>query len=46
MDAPLVQPRLLAFIAVKSGAIGGHQLSLQSRHKVTQGYPSEPTTLV
>ena len=27
MDAPLVQPRLLAFITVKFGAVGGHQLS-------------------
>ena len=27
MDAALVQPRLLAFIAVEFGAIGGHPLS-------------------
>jgi len=46
MNAAPVQPSLLAFIAVEFGAIGGHQLSLQGSHKVTQGYPSEPTTLV
>jgi len=46
MDVALVQPRLLAFIAVKFGAIDAHPGALQSGHKVTQGYPSEPTTLV
>ena len=35
MNAAPVQPRPRAFIAVELGAIGGHQLTLQSSHKVT-----------
>ena len=31
MDVALVQPRLLAFIAVKFGAIDGHQMSTSER---------------
>ena len=46
MNAAPVQPRLLAFIAVEFGAIGGHLLSLQGSHKVTQGYSADRTTLM
>ena len=35
MDVALVQPRLLAFIAMEFGAVGGHPGALQSGHKVT-----------